>query len=523
MKPDRCICFAIACSAILVSCGVGQPSSSSGSGQFSTTEGPPLLSETTSEETSIDPFLSYEESDQEGKMLFPRGKVGKGYIGDPMPYYEDGKMYVYYLEDARNYGRGAFHPISLLKTEDYITYEEFDRVIPFENERSAVDFALGTGACIKAKDGVYHFYYTGHNSNADSGLPYVEKIQHATSSDKINWTKLDDGFYGDCNDFRDPHLVYIEEKDEYWMLVTKYKNTLGTLHRYSSKDLYHWTDEGTYYRNSEGYYNMECSTLIHHKGYWYLSFSEQGNHRVVHYRYKRNLTDDWIVPELDYLDAEGLYAGKMAGDEDHLYMYGWCGTKSWNSDTGSLGWGGNLIGHELIQKENGELGIKPIEMTKEALGTRYPHKTSEGEIREEISFGAGYGELRFEPFKENRFARMSFDYIPSGRSGYSGIFLGYEESGPKLAYRFGEVNHTISFHNNVQSVDDLGDADVEIPYEFEREKTYHMELYYDDQVCCLYVNGDIALTARAYQAKGKPFALFGKDRRCEYNHIQFYE
>ena len=474
-------------------------------------------------ETSVDEFADYQESDQEGKMLFPRGQIGQGYIGDPMPYYENGKMYVYYLEDARNY-RGAFHPISMLETEDFISYQEHDRVIPFENDRNAVDYALGTGACIKAKDGTYHFYYTGHNSNSGTPLPYAEKIQHAISQDRVNWTKLDDGFYGETNDFRDPHLVYIEEKDEYWMLVSQFKNTIGTLEHYVSKDLYQWTHEGTFYRNSKGYYNMECSTLIQFKGYWYLAFSEQGNKRVVHYRYKKNLSDDWIVPEVDYLDAEGLYAGKIAGDQDNLYLYGWCGTKSRGQDTGTLGWGGNLIGHELIQKENGELGIKPIEKTKQAISTHYPHKTIEGEIIHEASFQEGDQKLIFESFKEKRFARMSFDYTPSSRSGVSGILLGMDESGGgKLAYRFGTIDRTVSFHNAATSVSALGDPDVQIPYEFENGMTYHIELYYDDQVCSLYVNGDVALTARTYAAKDKPFALFAKDRRCNFKNIQFYE
>ena len=458
-------------------------------------------------------------------MLFPRGKIGAGYIGDPMPYYEDGKMYVYYLEDARNY-RGAFHPISMLETEDFMHYVEYDRVIPFENSRQAVDYALGTGACVKAKDGTYHFFYTGHNSNADSGLPYYEKIQHATSTDRVNWTKLNDGWYGETNDFRDPHVLYMEEQDEYWLLVSQFKNTIGTLEKYVSKDLYNWTHEGTFYRNSKGYYNMECCTLIRFKGYWYLSFSEQGNHRVVHYRYKKDLSDEWIVPERDYLDAEHFYAGKIAGNAEHIYLYGWCGTKGRSSDAGSLGWGGNLVGHELVQKENGELGVKPIEKVMEAMDTRYPHKDVDGNIPSGATFStSGYHDIRFEPFKDGRFARMSFDYTITGRSGSSGIMLGIdgENEHGSLAFGFGNGEAELTFHNAVSSTSDLGNVDIHIPYAFTPGTTYHMDLFYGDQVTALYVNGDVALTARTYGAKGKGFSLFAKDRRCSYNNIEFYE
>ena len=287
-------------------------------------------------------FSDYEEVSQGSKMLFPRQNSK---VGDPMPFYEDGVLWGYFLDDVRKSGDGGFHPISLLKTEDFLNYEEYSRVIPFDNSRTSIDNALGTGSCIRAKDGKYHFWYTGHNSNGGTGLPYYEKMQHAISDDKINWTKLNDGFYGDTNDFRDPHVVYIEEVDEYWMLVSQLKNALGQLHWYKSKDLYTWTDSGTYYSNTKGFYNMECSTLIQFKGYWYLTFNEQGAHRVMHYRYKKNLlTDEWIVPEVDYIDDEGLYAAKLCGDENRLFAYGWLGTKGRSSDTGNLGWGGNLIG-----------------------------------------------------------------------------------------------------------------------------------------------------------------------------------
>ena len=73
--------------------------------------------------------------DQTGMSVFPLHTRGSGYVGDPMPYYEDGKMYVYYLEDARNYGGGGFHPIGLLETDDFTTYEDKGIMLDFVNDR----------------------------------------------------------------------------------------------------------------------------------------------------------------------------------------------------------------------------------------------------------------------------------------------------------------------------------------------------------------------------------------------------
>ena len=470
-------------------------------------------------------FSDYVEISQEGKMLFARGNVGQKYIGDPMPYYENGKMYIYYLEDARNY-RGPFHPISMLETSDFMHYEFHDRVIPFESGYNDPDYALGTGSCIKDKNNKYHFFYTGHNSNSNTGLLHVEKIQHAISDDMIHWTKLNDGFYGDVDDFRDPHVVYIAEKDEYWLLVSQFKNVLGTLEKYVSKDLSSWTHEGTFYRNSKGYYNMECSTLIHHKGYWYLSFSEQGDNRVVHYRYKKNLSDDWIVPSNDKLDDIGFYAGKMAGDENRLFIYGWNGTKSRSNDGNAYAWGGNLVGHELIQLENGELSVNPIKEVSLDISHRYPHQVLESEeiVTSFINDENGYHALAFKPFKDNRFSKMSFDYIPKGRGGSAGIMLNItdKESSGSLAFEFNNANNEVNFYNKVTK-DGLGEKELSMPFSYTTGEKIHCDLYYEDQVTVLYVDGQIALSARTYALKNKPFSLYANSKRCVYENIRFYE
>ena len=469
-------------------------------------------------------FSNYEEVSQGDKMLFPRQNSK---VGDPMPFYEDGVLWAYFLDDVRKSGDGGFHPVSLLKTEDFLNYEEYSRVIPFDNSKSSIDNALGTGSCIRAKDGKYHFWYTGHNSGANTGLPYYEKMQHAISDDKIHWTKLNDGFFGDTNDFRDPHVVYIEELDEYWMLVSQLKNALGQLHWYKSNDLYTWTDAGTYYSNTKGFYNMECSTLIKFKGYWYLTFNEQGTHRVMHYRYKKNLNDEWIVPEIDYIDDEGLYAAKLCGDDNRLFAYGWLGTKGGSRDTGGLGWGGNLVGHELYQKENGELGVKPIQEVFNDVSHRYPHKTLDSqEIVTEIDFEtAGYNSTVFEPFKANRYSRLSFDFTPKSKGGYAGLMFNTadkDEAG-NIAYMFDGVKNTVTFYNNIKSKSDFGDKNFEIPFTFQNGQKIHIDFFYENQSATMYVNGERALTDRVYSLKGKSFSIFAKDKKCSFENIKFYE
>jgi beta-fructofuranosidase len=65
---------------------------------------------------------------------------------------------------------------------------------------------------------------------------------HATSKDRFHWVKhpqdtILPGANYRGNDFRDPHVVWVDEKKEYWMLITTRSKGRGIIARYSSTDL----------------------------------------------------------------------------------------------------------------------------------------------------------------------------------------------------------------------------------------------------------------------------------------------
>ena len=322
--------------------------------------------------------------DQGSMSINPKSVVG--YVGDVMPFFDNGEMNVYYLQDGRNTYLG-FHPFALMTTTDMVNYHDYGEVIPYVNNLYDQDLALGTGSIIKDQNGLYHCFYTGHNSNRNTGLQYYEKIQHATSTDKINWTKIpEDGFYGGHNDFRDPYVYYVEEESTYYMLITTRVNDCGVIKQYRSKNLSIWTDCGVFFKNDSGTYNMESPSLIEYNGYYYLMYSEQGNHRVTHYRYKKNLSDKWIKPEVDYFDGEGFYAARPEKGWDKLYIFGWCGTKAGEWDLGNFDWAGNLVTHELVQLENGELRPKIVSQIDEKINNEVEYKYEDGKKIDNISF-----------------------------------------------------------------------------------------------------------------------------------------
>ncbi len=178
-------------------------------------------------------------------------------MGDVMPFYDDGIMNIYHLQNSRGSNSMYYHPISRVTTKDFIHYKDEGIAIHYEENYSSPDAAIGTGSFIKDKNGKYHCFYTGHNAAEGTGLPFIEVIRHAVSDDQKEWQK-DEQFnlYGDCNDFRDPY-VYFDELDQiYYMLVTTRANGTGVIKQYACEDLSlgdkDWKDMGVFFWNDEG-------------------------------------------------------------------------------------------------------------------------------------------------------------------------------------------------------------------------------------------------------------------------------
>ncbi|MBQ3651016.1 MAG: hypothetical protein II959_01140, partial [Clostridia bacterium] len=76
------------------------------------------------------------------------------YVGDTMPYYEDGTYYIYYLKEG---GDSYNHSIYLATTTDFVTYTEKDDVVLEASRAGGQDGWIGTGSVVKVKDTYYFF------------------------------------------------------------------------------------------------------------------------------------------------------------------------------------------------------------------------------------------------------------------------------------------------------------------------------------------------------------------------------
>ena len=463
---------------------------------------------------------------QEGLTVNPRSVVG--YVGDVMPFYDNGEMNIFYLQDGRNTNRG-FHPFALMTTKDYVHYKDYGEVIPFDDKYvDSVDWALGTGSIIKDEKDIYHAFYTGHNSNKNSGLKYKECIRHATSTDKITWVKSEEKLYGSSNDFRDPYVYYDKVEKTYNILITTNTFGIGKIVRYSSDSLDtpidKWVDKGTFFINDAGTYNMECPTFIEYNGYYYLSFSEQGKHRVTHYRYKKNLTDEWKKPAIDYLDDEGFYAARLEKDDKDLYAFGWCGTKDGDFDLGEFNWAGNLVCHKLVQKNNGELYPVMIDSYKETFKTEVSYKLNNGnELSYMVFSGDKQNAYMVEKLSKN-ITRLNYKIKLNSLNGSCGISFNTQKDN-ELSNLVLELNFKdleINFYNKANDFNNLGSKQLNMPCSFRTNSIIDVNILIDGEILTIYLN-DRAMATRMYDMPLNNFSFYGNNADFTIEEMNFYE
>ncbi len=461
----------------------------------------------------------------EDHVLFPTSS--EGLIGDTMPFYDDGNFNVFFLADQRD-GKQGYHPWGLLRTKDFTAYEDKGVVINYADDVEAQDIALGTGSVIKGSDGRYHAFYTGHNDMFEP----KEAVMHAVSTDLENWEKIpEDTLYANenysQNDFRDPYVFYTDAENCYSMLVATRKDNIGVIARYTSTDLKSWEDAGVFFENDMGTdSNLECPSVLLYKGKWYLSFSDQWPNRLVHYRIADNFGGPFKIPERDIFDCNGFYAGRMETDGEKLYIVGWNGTKKSHTDSEDYDWGGNMVTHLLMQHEDGTLS-PVLNPEVEALLSNeleiQPVKMAESGVYEEGSISFAGDKYEMAGFKELSgsylFKTTIRDFDKDGMFGF--CFNTNEESVGRLNIIFDGANGRIDFYNGSNIMERT--AQSYVPYDISDKDALDVSMLIADGVVSMYVNDEIAFTARMYLSQASDFGVFGVGSKVRFEDIKIFK
>ncbi|KAF1366516.1 glycoside hydrolase family 32 protein [Yokenella regensburgei] len=438
--------------------------------------------------------------------FFPR--VDGSFIGDPMPVYNDGEFDIFYLNDVRGGSDLGVHAIHLLSSTNLYNYQNHSEVIPYVNDVDDPELLLGTGSIVKVGD-TWHAWYTAHNENV---FP-VESIMHATSKDRLHWVKHPqdtilpgDNYRG--NDFRDPHVVWVEEKKEYWMLITTRRDGRGVIARYSSTDLKNWEDRGVFFDNDTitSNSNLECPTLVFFNGRWYLSFSDQWPLRLTQYRVADNPDGPWRKMDNYAVDGSGFYAGKLALKNDRLFVFGWVPTKAGSSDSGNIDWAGNLVVHELIADEQGQLKSTLSQELQTVINDN-PGPVTTLKSGKMLKTATQFGPLQsavYPPLPKRGELSATID-IPSAGMVMSFGLIDDRVSDVKLNVVFNKSKGKVYFFN--APLASIHQANAESWVNVPLDEKIELRVLLQDSVAVFYINNKAAFSTRMYSMPEKPWSI----------------
>ena len=299
-------------------------------------------------------------ADDQIYFLPEKDGVIQPFVGDCMPYYEDGVYYIYYLKEG---GDSYRHSIYLTTTTDFLTYTEYDDPILVSEDGPAQDEWIGTGSVVKVDD-TYYLFYTGHTDS--DAFEYGETIMLAKGTDLYSFEKVSgweitpDDSLNQKRDFRDPQGYFDEETGCFHFTVTASQDGVARILKYTvSKDLSEITYDGIIFTDPIGkVYNLECSDTFRIGDTWYLTYSAQDD--VLWYASSTDPYGPYSEP--CPLDGPLFYAAKHVEDGTNAYMAGWARRSGSERDTRKVNeWAGNLVVQQISQLPDGSLVLKPVD------------------------------------------------------------------------------------------------------------------------------------------------------------------
>lgn len=449
-----------------------------------------------------------------------------GYVGDVMPYFENDSFHIFYLHDGD--AKGGYHPIHEFSTVDLLHYNYNGKMIPYGSD-SAQDRAPGTGSVIK-EGNTYYFFYTGHNDlHWSTGQP-VEGIMYATSTDLQNWTKhsgfvmypsTNNGYAP--NDFRDPFVFFNNETNEYWMLVSTFRNNIPVIALYTTNDLSsdNWTLKSPFFTTDNNSYGvMECPDVFKMGNYWYFIFSENGVNHTTHYRMAASLNGPWIKPAIDVLDGAFFYAGKTASNGTNRYLFGWVYRKSGETDYGGNIWGGNLVTHQLAQNTDGTLSVQIPETVTDLLSEN-ESPTQDSTFNANVN-GNSYtlqanGFVGFGLINGQKKITTVIKGLQTGSD--AGFAFGYGRTGSGDYYKL-RIKDGMAYFLKVQGADEY--VDCQVPFSFTPGNDINVSIVIDNTVIAITINDKTTLTDRMYWLPNAKWGIYSMQSGAVFSNLQLF-
>ena len=467
-----------------------------------------------------------EEDSYTMKHVFYKPPVG--WAGDFIPFYHDGAFQLFYLRDIRT-ARGHFDGIPWFRvsTRDFVDFE--DRGLMIEpGGYDEQDLCIYTGSAIE-KGGRVFIFYTGHNPRMRSKGRPEQGVMVAVSDDGMKtFQKLPGCMFSpegyEDHDWRDP-FVWLEESDGLYHMALAARSAEGPATRrgltahLTSPDLENWRIEAPLWA-PESYYTHECPDVFRIGDWYYLLFSEFTDSCRTRYVMSRSLQGPWISPVDDVFDTRAFYAAKTATDGKARYLFGWNPTRVDGDDTKDFHWGGNLVVHELFQREDGSLGVKEPDSIRAAWGDGSPAPFG-GADSVSLDCPDRMATAFLDAPCPDRF-RLEMDVTFADKTRMFGLMLrADQEADTAYGFKFYPASSRLAFDALPEPTwNSLRTRGLDRLLPMEPDAPMHLSLVVDGTMATLYADGKVALTTRMYNYRGQSLGIFAQHGAVRFDNIR---
>lgn len=451
------------------------------------------------------------------KQLFYKTKDPTA-VADCIPFYENGVYHIFYLLDLRD-PNNIGTPWCKITTTDFVHFKDHGEMLK-RGTHEEYDMYVFTGSVIKDQDGLYHIWYTGHNTIMDLGN-YLQAVMHAVSKDLEHWIKIPEDTFTACEgyeirDWRDPYVYFDEEDQLFHMLLSTRKEDgptrrRGTTAMLVSSDNKHWKMSETFYE-PELYYAHECPDLFKMGDWYYHVFSEFSRYHTTRYVMAKSLKGPWIKPENDKFDGRAFYAAKTVSDGKRRFVIGWNPTKENHIDSGVWQWGGNVEIHEIIQNKDGSLSVKIPKEIDESFSQgeelsfvdRFNHPKDVSHMENITGVDIAYCDIP----KEDVY-RIDFDFTYEEGTSRVGILLNNDlKIDAGYGYFIEPLHHRVVFEQfPIFPQYSFVSVYLERPLHLKPNELNHVCVIVQDTVAVCYINDTVALSTRMYNYNTQKIGL----------------
>jgi beta-fructofuranosidase len=228
-----------------------------------------------------------------------------------------------------------------------------------------------------------------------------------------------------------------------------------------------------------------------------------------------SMNGPFVPPRDNILDGKGLtegagfifYAGKTAEIDGHTYLCAWIGQAGLSSDSGIYQWAGNVMGHELVQLEDGKLGVKAPETFDQHFTVDKPINVAaiQGDVEASgsgITLSAEEGSYALADLG-TRPAAMTLECdVTMDEDGCVGFAFGGADDESWAALCLDASRNVL--HYEGYRIEDLATMEpgAITRFDFSKSDTHHVKLVCENEIVVMYVDDVKCLGSRITLSTG---------------------